>query len=192
MINFVMARTEEVAPEFAKLGIPARMLEIIKKRKPYSYSQSCLGRFLASKLAKIPAKDIGYFLTSSLDSFYSKKYDFFWSISHKDNWLAAIVAHKPTGIDVEINREKNPDLFALFTDREWRVIGEKNWANFYKAWTAKESFIKAAALRLENLHETVIIGKEKDGLLLDYAGRKITAKTFCKGALTLAISLQTL
>ena len=190
MPNFALTRLEELASEFSRIKAFSTILEKIRKGKPHSYYQSLLGRLLVCKLAKVSQKNIEDFLTSSLDSFYYNKYKFFWSISHKENWLCAAISNKPIGIDVEINRKKSRELFDLFTNDEWRVLGKKSWDNFYKAWTAKEASLKAQSLNLDDFRKVIITGKSNQNLFLKYLDRTMVAQTFLKGEVIFSISQQ--
>ncbi len=69
---------------------------------------------------------------------------YFWSISHKRQWAAAVIADCPVGIDIEHIAPRRNELYAeLANDEEWRIAGGRDWDSFYRVWTAKEATLKA-------------------------------------------------
>ncbi len=70
---------------------------------------------------------------------------FFWSVSHKRSWAAAVIADRAVGIDVEeIQPRENQAVFdELACAQEWGVVGGKDWDHFFRIWTAKEATLKA-------------------------------------------------
>jgi len=78
-----------------------------------------------------------------------------WSISHKHEWVAAVVAREPIGIDIEsIVPRRDELLFDKVADAsEWALVGSRNWENFYRIWTAKEAVLKAKGLGIGHLLE---------------------------------------
>ena len=68
----------------------------------------------------------------------------YWSISHKDTWVAGVVAPAPVGIDIERVRPCSEALFRKTgTDAEW-ALGEspRDETLFFRYWTAKEAVLK--------------------------------------------------
>jgi phosphopantetheinyl transferase len=45
-------------------------------------------------------------------------------------------------VDIEVIRPRDDSLFSSFSEKEWNVIGEKNWESFYLLWSAKEVLVK--------------------------------------------------
>ncbi len=77
---------------------------------------------------------------------------FHWSISHKREWVAAVVSREPVGIDVEHVIPKKEALYAeLATAEEWRLLGERDWPAFFRVWTAKEAVLKANGVGIAQL-----------------------------------------
>ena len=69
----------------------------------------------------------------------------YWSISHKRNWAAAVIAHGPVGIDIEHIRPRDRELHeAAAQHMEWAVMGDRSWHSFFRLWTAKEATLKSA------------------------------------------------
>lgn len=72
---------------------------------------------------------------------------FFWSISHKQRYAAAVIAKEPVGIDVELIAPRARELHdALASDDEWERMGNRSWRSFFRLWTAKEAVLKANGL----------------------------------------------
>ena len=72
---------------------------------------------------------------------------FFWSISHKQRYAAAVIAQEPVGIDVELIAPRPRELHdALASGEEWERMGDRSWRSFFGLWTAKEAVLKANGL----------------------------------------------
>jgi len=73
---------------------------------------------------------------------------FFWSVSHKRNWAAAVIADEAVGIDVEeiLPRDNQAVFDELASESEWDAVGGRSWAHFFRVWTAKEATLKAHGL----------------------------------------------
>lgn len=158
---------------------------------PKSQSKSGLfGRELVARLAKLSNQEQDHFLKNSHKSFYFKDKNFFWSISHKDRWVAAAISKKPVGIDIEINRGKNKELFGVFTEAEWQILGRKTWANFYRGWTAKEAAIKAGSLRLADVRKILIFKRRGRNLLLSHSDKIMISAIYLKKGVTCSLAVQ--
>ena len=97
---------------------------------------------------------------------------FRWSVSHKRQWAAAVIADNPVGIDIEHVAPRRSMLHdALADHKEWTLIGDRSWPAFFRLWTAKEAVLKAntmgisqlLACRLKEVHDEC-------HMTLDYAG----------------------
>jgi len=84
-----------------------------------------------------------------------------WSISHKRQWAAGVVARTPVGIDIEhVIPRRDEALFDVIADAdEWAIIGERSWENFYRIWTAKEAVLKANGFGIGKLGRCNVSGK---------------------------------
>lgn len=84
--------------------------------------------------------------------YYKELPQFYFNLSHSGHYAAAVFGDTPVGIDIE---EKKPDKMRLsiakrfFHEREYTLL--KNTEDkkeqtelFYRIWTLKESFVKAA------------------------------------------------
>jgi len=70
----------------------------------------------------------------------------YWSLSHKSDYVAAVVSTSRTGIDVEEIRPCSEALFKkVANDREWSLFDKTSdhSAHFFRCWTAKEAVLKA-------------------------------------------------
>ena len=69
---------------------------------------------------------------------------FYWSVSHKRVWAAAVIADRPVGIDIERIVPRHEGVFGeLASDDEWNLLGDRSWRSFFRLWTAKEATLKA-------------------------------------------------
>ncbi len=75
-----------------------------------------------------------------------------WSVTHKSDFVAAVAARSPVGIDLE---RRQPVSQALYTrlagPDEWRLGGVRDEALFLRYWTAKEAVLKAVGQGLAGL-----------------------------------------
>jgi 4'-phosphopantetheinyl transferase len=79
---------------------------------------------------------------------------FYWSVTHKPKYVAAVVSSAPAGIDLEEIRDIHSGLYR-------RVAGEEEWQlmpdaaerkeMFFRFWTAKEAVMKAAGTGIKDL-----------------------------------------
>ena len=98
---------------------------------------------------------------------------FHWSISHKRTWVAAVVADRPVGIDVEQLAPRKTDLFdEAATDDEWSIVGRRDWPSFFRIWTAKEATLKANGVGIGHLAECKVVrGSCPSQLETSFAGQ---------------------
>ncbi len=72
------------------------------------------------------------------------KEGFCWSVSHKRQWVAEVIAETPVGIDIEQIVPRRRELHDALADRaEWTIMGDRSWDSFFRLWTAKEAALKA-------------------------------------------------
>lgn len=100
---------------------------------------------------------------------------FHWSLAHKPDWVAGVVAPHPVGIDLEGVAEHAPELFAkIARPEEWRLAAaEDPPLAFARFWTAKEAVLKATGRGIAGLADCRIVGVEGPGrIALEHAGRR--------------------
>ncbi len=69
---------------------------------------------------------------------------YYWSVSHKRMWAAAVISDRPVGIDIEhIVPRREGAYDALASEGEWTLMGDRSWHSFFRMWTAKEATLKA-------------------------------------------------
>lgn len=91
----------------------------------------------------------------------------YWSISHKRRWVAAVIADRPVGIDIEHMHPRRGDLFdAVGNAEEWRVLGDRSWHSFFRLFTAKEATLKANGVGIGHLSACRLVEVMDDRHLL--------------------------
>jgi 4'-phosphopantetheinyl transferase len=78
----------------------------------------------------------------------------FWSITHKTQYVAGVVAPTPIGIDIERIRELSRGLFKkTAADPEWALADTegKSLLTFFRFWTSKEAVLKATGVGIKDL-----------------------------------------
>jgi 4'-phosphopantetheinyl transferase len=94
----------------------------------------------------------------------------YWSLSHADDYVAAIVAPRPVGIDIE-HIDAFSDILKgkVAEDSEWRLARTFSPLTFYSFWTAKEAVLKAEGVGLKGLAECrIIAANDENKVLLKY------------------------
>lgn len=97
---------------------------------------------------------------------------YYWSVSHKPKWVAAVIARQPVGIDIEEVRPRPHRLHAALAERcEWELLGDDSWHAFYRLWTAKEAVLKATGVGLAGLSACHLVEIDHgDGITLSMNG----------------------
>lgn len=82
-----------------------------------------------------------------------------WSISHKDTYVAGVVAPDPVGIDIEKLRPCTEALFRKTgTDEEWGLSDEPEDDHlFFRYWTAKEAVLKTTGAGFREFSDCRVI-----------------------------------
>jgi len=76
----------------------------------------------------------------------------FWSLSHTPEYVAAVNAPYPVGIDIEKIAPVSDSLMKQIADaEEWALAPEMTTPLFYRYWTAKEAVLKAVGIGLAGL-----------------------------------------
>lgn len=104
-----------------------------------------------------------------------------WSVSHKETFVAGVVAPGPVGIDIERVKSCSEALFKKTgTDEEWALgSGPPDDHLFFRYWTAKEAVLKAGGAGFREFSQCRVrqIVDEKI-LLLFYRGREWRVEHF--------------
>jgi 4'-phosphopantetheinyl transferase len=78
----------------------------------------------------------------------------FWSITHKTQYVAGVVAPTPIGIDIERIRDFSRGLLGkTAADREWALANTAGTSllTFFRFWTSKEAVLKATGIGIKDL-----------------------------------------
>jgi 4'-phosphopantetheinyl transferase len=87
-----------------------------------------------------------------------------WSLSHTVDYVAAVTAGQPVGIDIERIRPFTEELKQRVAgSQEWALGPELSQTLFCRFWTAKEAVLKAAGAGLGGLAQCSITGLSGDG-----------------------------
>jgi len=95
----------------------------------------------------------------------------YWSLSHKPEYVTAVVSKDKVGIDIEKVRSRDELLFArVASDKEWELKG-KSWDTLFRYWTAKEAILKVIGIGISGLKICRIISvPDENHIALDYKG----------------------
>lgn len=91
----------------------------------------------------------------------------YWSITHKPEYVGAVVAPEKIGIDIEKFRVFSKGLFRKTADDcEWHLIDEDPNTLFFRYWTSKEAILKAAGTGVKDLLKCRIVKIVSDTKLI--------------------------
>jgi len=77
---------------------------------------------------------------------------YYWSVSHKPKYVAAVISNSRIGIDIEEIKPRSSSIFNyVASEEEWKLCGGKSWEALCRCWTAKEAVVKAAGTGLAGL-----------------------------------------
>jgi len=98
----------------------------------------------------------------------------YWSLTHKIQYVGAVVASARTGIDIEQIRPCSNALFKKTADKtEWDLADNNSFTLFFRFWTSKECVLKAAGTGIKDLSKCRIVEIiDDDNLLIDYQGQQ--------------------
>lgn len=105
---------------------------------------------------------------------------FHWSIAHKRSWVAAVIADRPVGIDIEHVAPRKTDLFdEVATAEEWSKLDRRDWPAFFRIWTAKEATLKANGVGIGHLAECRVVAADAPmRITISYADREWAIEHF--------------
>lgn len=91
----------------------------------------------------------------------------YWSITHKPEYVGAVVAPEKIGIDIEKIRTFSRGLVKKTADEsEWRLVDTDPNTLFFRYWTSKEAIVKAAGTGVRDLLKCRIIKVVSDTKLV--------------------------
>jgi 4'-phosphopantetheinyl transferase len=96
-----------------------------------------------------------------------------WSVSHKPKYVAAVIGHGRTGIDIEEIGPRKENIFGYVASaEEWRLFGGESWDSLYRCWTAKEAVVKSTGTGLAGLKSCRVADVLDDAnISLSFEGR---------------------
>jgi len=105
---------------------------------------------------------------------------FYWSLAHKSDYVTAVAADVPVGIDIEKIKEVSHGLYKkIASDEEWHLSIENRRRLFFRYWTAKEAVLKVAGTGIRELSRCRITSVEDERrVLLDFKGAVIGVQHF--------------
>ena len=98
----------------------------------------------------------------------------YWSLTHKSEYVAAVIASAPIGIDIEKIRSCSKTLFRKTArGSEWELSDTDPFILFYRYWTSKESVLKALGTGIMDLSKCRVIRIiDNNHLVIDYRNQK--------------------
>jgi 4'-phosphopantetheinyl transferase len=104
----------------------------------------------------------------------------FWSISHKSEYVAGVVAPHRIGVDIEKFRPCSDGLFKKTgSDEEWGLVDSDPQTLFFRYWTSKEAVLKTAGRGIGDLSKCKIIRvMDENHLFVRYGGRVWSVEHF--------------
>ncbi len=96
----------------------------------------------------------------------------YWSLSHKEIYVAAVTSHMPVGIDIEQIKPVSDGVVKRTADQaEWDLAPQMDLPLFFRYWTAKEAVLKAVGKGLAGLDKCRVHRIVDDlHLILTYEG----------------------
>jgi 4'-phosphopantetheinyl transferase len=103
-----------------------------------------------------------------------------WSVSHKPEYVAAVVSKDKIGIDIEEMKPRDELLFARVAGgQEWE-LEERSWYTFFRYWTAKEAILKVIGIGISGLRTCRIASiPDENHIALDYSGQLFLVEQLC-------------
>lgn len=96
-----------------------------------------------------------------------------WSLTHKEQYVAAVCAPFAVGIDIEKIRPFNEKLRErIASETEWHLAPPITESLFFRYWTAKEAVLKAEGVGMLGLSQCLIQAiVDENHLRVTYASR---------------------
>ena len=98
---------------------------------------------------------------------------YYWSVSHKPKYVAAVISNDRIGIDIEEIRPRSESLFDYVAGGgEWELGQEKSWGTLFRYWTAKEAVLKAVGVGISGFKTCRIVSvPDANHIILNYQDR---------------------
>lgn len=105
---------------------------------------------------------------------------YFWSLAHKPEYVAGVVADFPVGLDIEKVRPFSLGLYRMTADEsEWNLAETRSSLLFFRYWTAKEAVLKSVGIGLKGLSRCRVVKIVDDRhLKLDFTYREFDVEHF--------------
>jgi 4'-phosphopantetheinyl transferase len=104
---------------------------------------------------------------------------YFWSLTHKPDYVGAVLAPSPVGIDLEKIRPCSAALFRkIAAEKEWALDDHSDRNHlFFRYWTAKEAVLKTSGEGMKDLSRCRVRQViDATHLLVDYDERSWTVE----------------
>ncbi len=97
----------------------------------------------------------------------------YWSITHKPDYVGAVVAGTRIGIDLEHIRPCSEKLFKRVGNaREWHLAEADKDELFFRYWTSKETVLKATGVGFKGISKCRVASVQNDHhLVVDFQNR---------------------
>lgn len=153
------------------LSVPEKDRQLSGREKVASLSRQ------ARQALEISARKSGIVLPKLLKDEKGAPLPFngtYWSLTHKTQYVGAVVAFDVTGIDIEQIRPCSKALFKKTADNtEWGLADNHSFTLFFRYWTSKECVLKAAATGIKDLSKCRITAIIDDhNLIIDYQDKQ--------------------
>ena len=104
----------------------------------------------------------------------------YWSLTHKPEYVGAVVASKPTGIDIERIKDVSAAMIRKIAIRsEWLLSETGPQSDFFRFWTAKEAVLKAVGVGMKGLSKCRIRRIiDQRHMVTDYEGKSFAIEHF--------------
>jgi 4'-phosphopantetheinyl transferase len=105
---------------------------------------------------------------------------YFWSLAHKIDYVAGVVADFPIGVDIEKIKPCAQGLYRMAADEaEWKLAETAGDLMFFRYWTAKEAVLKSAGVGLRALSKCRVTRIVDDHhLTLSYKDQEVNVEHF--------------
>jgi len=98
----------------------------------------------------------------------------YWSVTHKPDYVGAVVARTRIGIDLEYIRPCSEKLFKRVGNaREWQLIEADQDELFFRYWTSKETVLKATGVGFKGISKCRVVSVQNDHhLVIEFQDRR--------------------